>query len=139
MANILTRKDSKFVITTNFDELVETAIKDYTNKDSVIISHEAVSPDVPIELMSDRPRIMKVHRDIKTGPFNIIRMTEELKPEWKKALNQIFKDYIPIVVGYAGTDQTLTKFLLEEAEAKESIGAICMGCFPTKLKNVEII
>lgn len=132
LANILTRTDSKFVITTNFDELVETAIRDYTDKDPIIISHEAVSPDVPIELMPDRPRIMKVHRDITTGPFNTIRMTEELKPEWKKALNQIFKDYIPIVVGYAGTDQTLTKFLLEEAEGEGIYWCHMYGELPNK-------
>lgn len=132
LANILTRTDSKFVITTNFDELVETAIRDYTDKDSVIISHEMVSPDVPIELMPDRPRIMKVHRDIITGPFNTIRTTEELKQEWKKALNQIFKDYIPIVVGYAGTDQTLTKFLLEEAEGEGIYWCHMYGSLPNK-------
>lgn len=132
LANILTRTDSKFVITTNFDELVETAIRDYTDKEPTIISHEAVSPDVPIELMPDRPRIMKVHRDITTGPFNTIRMTEELKPEWKKALNQIFKDYIPIVVGYAGTDQTLTKFLLEEAEGEGIYWCHMYGELPNK-------
>lgn len=133
LANILTRTDSKFVITTNFDELVETAIRDYTDKEPIIISHEAVSPDIPIELMADRPRIMKVHRDITTGPFNTIRMTEELKPEWKKALNQIFKDYIPIVVGYAGTDQTLTKFLFEEAEGEGIYWCNMYGALPNKI------
>lgn len=132
LANILTQTDSRFVITTNFDELAETAIRDYTDKEPVIISHEAVSPDVPLEAMPDRPRIVKVHRDIITGPFNTIRTTEKLRPEWKKTLNQIFKDYIPIVVGYAGTDQTLTKFLLEEAEGEGIYWCHMYGSPPNK-------
>lgn len=132
LANILTQTDSRFVITTNFDELVETAIRDYTDKDPVIISHEAVGPDVPLEAMPDRPRIVKVHRDITTGPFNTIRTTEKLRPEWKKVLNQIFKNYIPIVIGYAGTDQTLTKFLLEEAEGEGIYWCHMYGSFPNK-------
>lgn len=132
LANILTKTDSRFVITTNFDELVETAIRDYTDEEPLIISHEAVSLDVPLKLMPDRPRIVKVHRDITTGPFNTIRMTEKLRPEWKKTLNQIFKDYIPIVIGYAGTDQTLTKFLLEEAEGEGIYWCHMYGSLPNK-------
>ena len=132
LANIITTTDSRFVITTNFDELIETAIRDYTDNAYVITSHEAVSEDVPVKSMPDRPRILKVHRDIITGPFNTIGKTKELKPEWKNALNQIFKDYIPIVVGYAGTDQTLTKFLLEEAEGEGIYWCHMYGSLPNK-------
>lgn len=132
LANILTKTDSSFVITTNFDELAETAIRDYTDKEPLIISHEAVSPDIPLNSMTDRPRILKVHRDITTGPFNTIRTTEKLRPEWKNTLNQIFKDYIPIVIGYAGTDQTLAKFLLEEAEGEGIYWCHMYGLLPNK-------
>lgn len=132
LANILTQTDSRFVITTYFDELAETAIRDYTYSAPFVVLHEALSQDNPLESMPNRPRILKVHRDITTGPFNTIKTTETLRPEWKNALNQIFKKYIPIVIGYAGTDLTLTKFLLEETEGEGIYWCHMYGSFPNK-------
>ncbi|MCK9398791.1 MAG: tetratricopeptide repeat protein [Bacteroidales bacterium] len=44
-------------------------------------------------------------------PLNDQDEIAEIKPQWKKALNGIFSNYIPIVIGYGGNDGSLMNYL----------------------------
>ena len=110
LANILTRTSSDIVITTNLDELVETAVSDYTEIEPYPIYHEALA-SYATESVTHRPKILKIHRDIKVGGYNRSEETNTFHEEWRKPLNEIFEQYIPIVIGYAGTDNSLMQFL----------------------------
>lgn len=110
LANILTRTSSNIVITTNFDELVETAIRDYTGKDPFPIILESMA-SYATETVTGRPKILKIHRDIKVGGYNREEETAVFHKEWQLPLEAIFAQYTPIVIGYAGTDNSLMSFL----------------------------
>lgn len=110
LSNILTSTQNNIVITTNFDELIEKAIRDYTDVEPFPIYHSALASQA-IEPVTNRPKILKIHQDIKIGGFNRQKYTSRLRTGWKKPLEQIFEEYTPIVIGYAGTDNSLMHFL----------------------------
>ena len=104
---------NNLVVTTNFDSLTEDALFLYTEKKPLIISHESLASYVKLDL--NRPIIAKVHRDLLYQPFNTAKETKKLRPEWKATLNDIFEHYIPIVIGYAGGDDSLMSFVRENS------------------------
>lgn len=110
LANILTRTSSNLVITTNFDELVEIAIRDFTGKEPFPIILESMA-SYATETVTGRPKILKIHRDIKVGGYNREEETTIFHKEWQLPLEAIFAEYTPIVIGYAGTDNSLMSFL----------------------------
>ena len=110
LANILAKTSNDIVITTNFDELVEKAIEDYTGTKPYPIMHEALA-SYATESVTGRPKILKIHRDIKVGGYNRAEETNTFHTEWKKPLDRIFSEYVPIVIGYAGTDNSLMQYL----------------------------
>lgn len=110
LASILTKTGSNIVITTNFDELIEKAVRDYTEQEPYPIMYESLA-SYATEPVTERPKILKIHRDIKVGGYNRSEETNTFHFEWKKPLTEIFEQYIPIVIGYAGTDNSLMQFL----------------------------
>ena len=100
---------NNLVITTNFDSLVEDALFLYTAKKPLVVSHESLVDYISSDVQ--RPIVAKVHRGLMYEPFNSPEATHGLKPEWQKALNQLFNIYTPVVIGYAGGDQSLMTFL----------------------------
>ena len=106
------------VITTNFDNLVEDSLSLYTNKKPLIINHEALANfmERPVQL----PVIAKVHRGLMFDPFNSPDTTDHLEKQWKNPLGRAFQTYTPIVIGYAGADQSLMH-ALEEAHFQNGI------------------
>lgn len=138
LADILTKTASNVVITTNFDELTEKAIEYYTDSRYVCLSHEKLGEIIIIEQFPDRPKIIKLHRDILTKPFNTGDTLESLQPEWISILNEILQSYTPIVIGYAGTDNTLTKYLLEHENKNGIYWCHMYGSLPNSSVN-EIV
>ena len=59
---------------------------------------------------------MKIHRDLLFDPKNRTDELEVLHDNWKKALSNIFSEYHPIFIGYAGNDNSLMDFLVENSE-----------------------
>ena len=116
LASVLTRTESRIVITTNFDELTETAINYFTNDkcNKVTLAEDFA----PLDIITDRPRLLKLHKDIETRPYNTEDRLRELDPNWKPILDSILMEYTPIVIGYAGTDTTLTAYLHDEAQGR---------------------
>ncbi|MBR2594040.1 MAG: tetratricopeptide repeat protein [Firmicutes bacterium] len=120
LSHLLTHKNlNNFVITTNFDSLVEDSLFIYTDKKPLVISHESLAKYIDPSVR--RPIIAKVHRGIMFEPFNDPQKTSKLEEEWKKPLNDALKTYIPIVIGYAGGDKSLMSFLESESEIKKGL------------------
>lgn len=109
LSQILTKEKHNFVITTNFDYLIEDAIRMYTSKKPFIAGHETLAEFISSQ--TERPTIIKVHRDLFLHPFNDSADTGTLKEEWKNALSPILKNFSLLVIGYGGNDGSLMDYL----------------------------
>ncbi len=111
LAHILTQERHNFVITTNFDYLIEDSIRMFTSKKPLVAGHETLAEFVSSQ--TERPTIIKVHRDLLLHPFNNGEETGTLKEEWQKTLAPILKNFRLIVLGYGGNDGSLMDYLGE--------------------------
>lgn len=109
LSNILVEEKHNFVITTNFDYLIEDAVRSFSTTKPFIVGHEALAKFIYSQ--TERPTILKVHRDLFLQPFNDNEQTSELKEEWKKALSPVLKNFYLLVVGYGGNDGSLMDYL----------------------------
>ncbi|MBO5209684.1 MAG: tetratricopeptide repeat protein [Lachnospiraceae bacterium] len=112
LAKILAGKKHNLAITTNFDSLVEDALFIYTNKHPLVVGHESLTQFINLNI--ERPIIAKIHRSLYFRPFNRKEETMDLADGWKETLRNAFNVYTPVVVGYAGGDESLMKFLQDE-------------------------
>lgn len=120
LAQVLAKEKHNFVITTNFDYLIEDAVRMYTPTKPFVAGHETLAPFV--EAQTERPTIVKIHRDLFLNPINDEKGTEALKEEWKRALRPILRNFYLLVVGYGGNDGSLMNYLAEiEPEERKSI------------------
>lgn len=111
LAKILAGKKHNLAITTNFDSLIEDALFIYTNKHPLLVGHESLAQFINLNI--DRPVVAKIHRSLYYQPFNRQQEINALAEEWKNTLKNAFMVYTPIVIGYAGGDQSLMKFLCD--------------------------
>lgn len=116
LAQILTSTHNNVVITTNFDTLIEEAIYNTTFKRPLVCSHEAVA--IYATAKSERPLIIKIHRDRFMDPMNNESDTNLMKFEWAEPLNKIFENYLPIVIGYGGNDGSVMNYLASTKKIK---------------------
>lgn len=115
LAVLLEHTHNKLVITTNFDSLVEEALSLYhSDRRALVIGHERLAPFMRDTTNTDRPVIAKVHRDLLFHPMNNEDETSRLDERWVEPLRDALSRYIPIVVGYAGGDNSLMDFLADE-------------------------
>lgn len=111
LAHILTTSSHNVVVTTNFDHLTEDAVNYYAQETPLVIGHESLAHYVSANPM--RPTIIKIHRDLLFDPKSRTEDLEKLADNWKSSLSLIFENYHPIFVGYAGNDNSLMDFLIE--------------------------
>ncbi|MCI8891856.1 MAG: tetratricopeptide repeat protein [Eubacterium sp.] len=109
LAKILAGERHNLVITTNFDSLVEDALFIYTRKHPLVIGHESLTEFMNLNI--NRPVVAKIHRSLYFHPFNRQTETNDLAAGWKEILESLFMVYTPVVIGYAGGDQSLMQFL----------------------------
>lgn len=114
LAHLLSQTDHNVVITTNFDHLIEDAVTYYAQSLPLVIGHEALSHYLSGQLT--RPTIVKIHRDLLFDPKSRTGELETLHENWEKALGAIFKEYHPVFIGYAGNDNSLMDFLIENSK-----------------------
>lgn len=103
------------VVTTNFDGLVEKALYSFTDETPVTVPHENLLESFSWD--GKYPVVAKVHRDLMFSPLNSTREVKALKKGWKTILRRVFDNYVPIVIGYAGADDSLMHFM-EENDTK---------------------
>jgi tetratricopeptide (TPR) repeat protein len=112
LARILAETAANLVITTNFDSLVEDSLFTYTNKKPLVIGHESLIRFVDIN--RNRPTVAKLHRSLFFDPINATNEAEDVRrwnDSWSKALDNLFRKYTPIVIGYNGGDHTFMDYL----------------------------
>ena len=102
LAEILAQGKHDIVITTNFDSLTEDALFIYTSKKPLVIGHSDLAGFINIQLQ--RPQVIKVHHDLFFSPQNTEDETKHIAEKLESGLQDIFKSYIPIVIGYGGND-----------------------------------
>ena len=102
LAEILAQGKHNIVITTNFDSLTEDALFIYTAKKPLVIGHSNLADFIKIQLQ--RPMVIKVHHDVFLSPQNTADEIKDIDKKLKRGLQDIFKSYIPIVIGYGGND-----------------------------------
>ncbi len=112
LAKILTGKTHNLAITTNFDSLIEDALFIYANKHPLLVGHESLAGFINLNV--DRPIVAKIHRSLYFHPYNRQEETHGLDQEWQETLKNAFMVYTPVVIGYAGGDQSLMEFLKDE-------------------------
>lgn len=115
LASILNASEnrSNLVITTNFDTLTEDALFFYSGKHPLVLGHERMASFLRSD--TDRPIVAKIHRDMLLEPMSRQEEMRKLKEEWSKALRNVLPNCIPIVIGYAGGDNTLMDLLKDES------------------------
>ncbi len=113
LAKILAGEMHNLAITTNFDSLIEDALFIYTNKHPLVVGHESLTEFINLNI--NRPIVAKIHRSLYFHPFNRKQETDELAKGWQDTLKNAFMVYTPVVIGYAGGDQSLMKFLKDES------------------------
>lgn len=114
LAHVLTSTEHNIVITTNFDHLTEDAVTYYAQKTPRVIGHESLAHY--ISGSPSRATIIKIHRDLLFDPKNRSEEIEVLHENWVDGLSKVFENYHPIFIGYAGNDNSLMDFLLDNAE-----------------------
>lgn len=116
LAVLLEHTQNKLVITTNFDSLVEESLALYhTKKRPLVIGHERLAPFMRDTTNTDRPVIAKVHRDLLLHPMNSEKELSKLDQRWVEPLHDALQRHTPIVIGYAGGDNSLMDFLADES------------------------
>lgn len=102
------------VITTNFDSLASDAMFLFGGEAPFICGHERMADYIPEH--SNRPVIVKIHRDLLTGPINSRKGTAHLNDAWHEPVKRLLQRYIPIFIGYGGNDGSLMQFLSDLPE-----------------------
>lgn len=114
LAQILCQKWYNVVVTTNFDNLIEVALYTMTSTQPMVCGHELLANYATAS--ENRPLIAKIHRDRQFNPQSRPDEINQLHDEWKKALKDLFKERVVIVIGYGGNDGSLMDFLECEAQ-----------------------
>ena len=116
LGKILAESKHKFVITTNFDSLIEDSLFLYTNSKPLVCGHESLASY--IDTHTNRPTIVKIHRDVLLEPFSEKDTIDELKKQWKEALKPLVSNFHLVVIGYAGNDGSLMDYLSDIEDRK---------------------
>jgi tetratricopeptide (TPR) repeat protein len=119
LAQIMSSKQHKVAVTTNFDNLIADAISTYTHDYPLVCGHESLTGFIRPNLI--RPVISKIHRDLLLNPKSEPEEIEKLPPQWENALKVIFDNNTPIVIGYGGNDGSLMGFFKKIAPIKGGI------------------
>lgn len=123
------------IITTNFDPLLEEAIKRETGKNPVIITQE--SKPERMDVAGDHCRIVKVNgsypdTDLKLTPADLSGYNDNLA----EYLHRIFSEYGLVVCGWSGEHDTgLVKILLADRVRRFAI-FWCSRDAPEKIPEV---
>jgi tetratricopeptide (TPR) repeat protein len=115
LALLLTEtKGNNLIITTNFDTLVEDSLYLYTNKKPLVINHDLLAQYVDHNKRT-RPIIAKLHHGLFFDPMNTNEVNDEWIKAWSNVLAEVFRNYIPVVIGYGGGDTSLMRILNSDA------------------------
>ncbi len=110
LAQFLSKTSHKFIITTNFDTMVEDALFGLKEAKPLVLGHELLSKYIN-PTSPTRPTIIKIHRDFLLDPYNTVDEIKELDAQWQESLKPLLKEHSMIVIGYGGNDDSLMNYL----------------------------
>jgi len=113
LAHLLCKTNHNVVITTNFDHLIEDAVNYYSQTIPLVIGHEALAHYITNQIT--RPTIVKIHRDLLLDPKSRSSEVEVLHKNWHMVLDKVLSEYHPVFIGYAGNDNSLMDFLIDNS------------------------
>ncbi len=117
LAQFLSKTSHKFIITTNFDTMVEDALFGLKEAKPLVLGHELLSKYIN-PTSPTRPTIIKIHRDFLLDPYNTDDEIEELDEQWQESLKPLLNEHSMIVIGYGGNDDSLMNYLNEIKDRK---------------------
>ena len=117
LAQLLSKTSHKFIITTNFDTMVEDALFGLKEAKPLVLGHELLSKYIN-PTSPTRPTIIKIHRDFLLDPYNTDDTVNELDIPWQKSLEPVLKEHSMIVIGYGGNDDSLMNYLTKIKDRK---------------------
>lgn len=98
------------LFTTNFDDLINEAFYQYSNKRPIVCAHDSSISSITVT--SKRPKIIKLHGDYLFDDIkSTLRETESLEDNMKNKFIEFSKDFGLIVVGYGGEDRSIMDVL----------------------------
>lgn len=110
----------RVVLTTNFDNLLESALRDIGVEPTVISTTEAADGAEPLAHVS--PVVLKIHGDYKET--NLKNTTEELSSydePMQELIDEVLNDYGLIICGWSGnTDRALRESILSSRDRRYS-------------------
>ena len=111
IADLVRREFVKVIVTTNFDRLIEDALREAGVQPAVLASPEDIEHMVPLDHISSC--VVKLHGDYMDGRMlNTREELSEYAASVNKLLDRIFGDYGLLVCGWSGTwDVALNKAL----------------------------
>lgn len=117
LAQFLSKTSHKFIITTNFDTMVEDALFGLKEAKPLVLGHELLSKYIN-PTSPTRPTIIKIHRDFLLDPYNTDDEIKELDAQWQESLKPLLKEHSMVVIGYGGNDDSLMNYLNEIKDRK---------------------
>ena len=105
LANLVAKGTIRFIFTTNFDDLIEKALRDLRLDFDVIYSDEVLSQTKSWDKV-EKCRIYKLHGDYNTGKVrNTKSELKNLDPLIAQDFQYIINRHGLIVIGYSGRDE----------------------------------
>lgn len=96
------------IFTTNFDDLLNEAFYQFSSQRALVCAHD--SSVQTISVTSRRTKIIKLHGDYLFDDLkNTSRETQDLEENMKAKLREFLKEYGIIIVGYSGSDRSITR------------------------------
>jgi len=117
LAQLLDETPNKFVITTNFDTMIEDALFGLKKSKPLVLGHELLSQYIN-PVFPSRPTIIKIHRDFLFDPYNTDDTIQKLDKQWQESLKPVLDENAIIVIGYGGNDDSLMNYLKQIKDRK---------------------
>ncbi|MCI0563390.1 MAG: SIR2 family protein, partial [Nitrososphaera sp.] len=110
------------IFTTNFDDLLNEAFYQFSAERPLVCAHD--SSVSSISITSRRTKIIKLHGDYLFDDLKLSSTeTQALERNMEEKLTEFLKEYGLIVVGYSGSDKSITRNLdklLKEAHCLQN-------------------
>jgi NAD-dependent SIR2 family protein deacetylase len=98
------------LFTTNFDDLLNEAFYQFSSERALVCAHDS-SVD-SISITSSRTKIIKLHGDYLFDDIkNTTQELQRLDENMRRKLGECLKEYGLILVGYSGSDKSITRIL----------------------------
>lgn len=116
------------IFTTNFDDLLNEAFYQFSSERALVCAHDS-SVD-SISITSHRTKIIKLHGDYLFEDLKNTELeTRRLDDNMKDKLEEFLKEYGLILVGYSGSDRSITRILNDMSDKQQYLPTGLFWCF----------